>query len=309
MLPKAENAPVLLFCFNRPSHTERVLAALSENEQATQSDLYVFCDGPKNADDVNLVARVHDVVERPTAFKSVKIQKQKTNKGLANSIIDGVTAMIELHGRVIVVEDDLVTSPFFLRFMNDALETYESEQQVISIHGYMLPVKERLAESFFLRGADCWGWATWRRGWTMFEADGRLLLQELYKRGLQRKFDLDGAYPYVRMLKAQIAGKNDSWAIRWHASAFLKNKLTLYPGRSLVLNIGNDSTGTHSSTTADFSGDIADSPIEVTRIPIHENELARDAVVDFYRTTRRPVARIMRRLANLANTTKLTARR
>jgi hypothetical protein len=164
----------------------------------------------------------------------------------------------------------------------------------------MYPTGESLPETFFLRGADCWGWATWQRGWDLFESDGKLLLQQLRQRNLTQRFDYNGAYPYTRMLEEQIAGKNDSWAIRWHASAFLQNRLTLYPGRSLVLNIGTDSSGTHCTASADFSGELADKPVKVERIPVEENEIARQAFIDFFRT-RRPsiLARIFRRAVHI----------
>ena len=127
--------------------------------------------------------------------------------------------------KVIVLEDDLVTSPHFLQYMNDGLGIYERDDRVISIHGYSYPVHGKLPETFFLRGADCLGWATWKRGWDLFEDDGQRLLNELERRNLTRSFDFDGSYPYTQMLRDQIAGSNSSWAVRWYASAFLRDKL------------------------------------------------------------------------------------
>jgi hypothetical protein len=258
-------APIVLFCFNRPKHTESVLSALSKNQLAAESDLYIFCDGPRTEADIPAISEVHAVVERAHGFRNVYILKSILNKGLANSVIDGVTEIIQLHGRVIVLEDDLLTSTYFLKYMNDALEFYKDEEQVISIHGYIYPVISELPETFFLRGADCWGWATWKRGWDVFEADGQKLLGELKRRNLERRFDINGAYNFTKMLKDQIAGRNNSWAIRWYASALLKNKLTLYPGRSLVLNIGNDNSGTHCE-----ADDVFDAQISKTEVPVHE---------------------------------------
>src|SRR5260370_30670471 len=121
--------------------------------------------------------------------------------------------VLSQHERVIVLEDDIVVSPFFLSYMNGALSLYEDEPRVASIHAYVYPIKEPLPETFFLRGADCWGWATWRRGWELFNSDGRYLLSELRRRGLTQQFDLHGAYRSRKMLKPQIAGANDSLAV------------------------------------------------------------------------------------------------
>lgn len=264
-------APIVMFCFNRPAHVERTLLALSQNALAAESDLYVFCDGPRSDSDVAAVDKVREVVENAQGFNRVIVTKSERNRGLANSVIHGVTEIVRKHGRVIVLEDDLVTSPFFLKYMNDALEFYKDEERVISVHGYTYPVKGELPETFFLCGADCWGWATWKRGWDMFEPDGAKLLDELKRRGLTRRFDFNGAYSYTRMLKDQIAGKKDSWAIRWHASAFLKDRLTLYPGKSLISNIGNDDSGTHCVDDDVFDVQVSGTGIEVRAIPLTEH--------------------------------------
>src|SRR3989337_2261525 len=178
--------------------------------------------------------------------------------------------------QIIVLEDDLLSSPFFLKFMNEGLEYYKDEDKVISINGYLFPVIARLPETFFLKGADCWGWATWKRGWDLFEPDGEKLLGDMRKRHLKKEFDFNGAYPYTKMLEDQTRGKNNSWAIRWYASAFLNDKLTLYPGRSLTKNIGTDASGTHCGKTDLYESQISLNPIEITDIPIEENRSARE---------------------------------
>lgn len=284
-------APVALFVYNRPWHTQQSVAALLANAEAPDTSLYVFSDAPKNAEVRMAVAEVRSFLRGITGFKSVMLIERDRNLGLARSIIDGVTQVCEEHGQVIVLEDDLVTSPYFLRFMNEGLEKYRDDARVISIHGYIYPVEWAVPEIFFLRGADCWGWATWKRGWDMFEPDGQKLLDELKRGKLMRQFDFDGSYPYTRMLQHQIAGKNDSWAIRWYASAFLKGKLTLYPGRSLVHNIGADGSGTHCSTTSDYAGELAQSPIALGDIPVEESDAARQAFAAFHRRTRPSVLR------------------
>ena len=179
----------------------------------------------------------------------------------------------------------MVTSPYFLRYMNEALEYYACAEEVASIHGYVYPVPERLPETFFLRGADCWGWATWRRAWPTFEPDGGKLLAELERRGLGHEFDFQGCASYMRMLRNQIAGLNDSWAVRWYASAFLAGKLTLYPGRSLVQNIGNDGSGQHCGSTDALVTPLAVTPLTIGRGPVSEDAQAREAFVRYFQTS------------------------
>jgi hypothetical protein len=279
-------APIALFVYNRLSHTRRTVEALLKNAGAADAALHVFSDGARNEAARRAVAEVRSYIRTVDGFRRVTIVEREKNIGLAKSIIDGVTGLCGENDRVIVVEDDLVTSPHFLEFMNDGLNVYAKDDRVISIHGYSYPVSAALPETFFLRGADCWGWATWKRGWDLFDPDGPRLFRQLKERGLTRRFDLDGSYPYTQMLRNQIAGKNDSWAIRWHASAFLADKLTLYPGRSLVQNIGNDDSGTHSSKSEAYSGKISGSPVTVGRIPVVEDERARQSFAAFSRSTR-----------------------
>jgi len=281
--PRIGLAPIALFCFKRPVHLARVLDALGANTLASASTLYIFCDGPRGLDDLVAVEEVRQVAGATQGFAQVELRCSEVNLGLARSIIAGVSEVLGRHGRVIVLEDDLVTSPFFLSYMNEALALYESAEIVASIHAYLYPLPTPVPETFFLQGADCWGWATWSRAWSQFEVDGSKLLRRLMESGQEKAFDLEGAYPYRRMLEDQIAGRNDSWAIRWHASVFLNGGLTLYPGRSLVYNIGLDATGTHSRKTASFGSGVSDTPIQVRAIPIQPSELARQAFMTFFR--------------------------
>jgi len=184
-----------------------------------------------------------------------------------------------------------------LQFMNDGLEFYKSDERVISIHGYVYPVKAELPETFFLKGADCWGWATWKRGWNFFNADGVQLLSQLRQQKLEREFDFDGCYDYTKMLDDQINGKNNSWAIRWHASAFLANKLTLYPGETLVKNIGFDNSGTHCGSSEEYEQDVAKHKVEVAKIIVEQNKLAREAIKIFFKPKRGFFTRIKMKIA------------
>jgi hypothetical protein len=174
------------------------------------------------------------------------------------------------------------------------LTVYQSEPDVISIHGYVYPVKEKLPETFFLKGADCWGWGTWKRGWDLFERDGEKLLDQLTRRNLIHRFDFDGAYRYSSMLKKQIAGKVDSWAVRWNASAFLNDKVTLYPGQSLVRNIGGDEFGTHTKSLTAFATAVSSVPVVVKHLPPAEDADARAAFVEFFRSIRPTIGQRIR---------------
>lgn len=250
-------APIVLFVYNRPEHTSKAIKALSENELAKDSVLYIYSDGPKNsagALEDQAIIRTRESIKNLSGFKKVHIKISETNKGLANSIIAGVSDVLDAHDKIIVLEDDIIVSPYFLTYMNDALSLYEKREEVISIHGYNYPIDETgIPETFFMRGADCWGWATWKRGWDLFESDSRKLFQSINSQGLAYEFDRENSFPFSRMLTDQIEGKINSWAIRWYASAFLKNRYTLYPNISLVYNIGFDSSGTHGVGVDDFN--------------------------------------------------------
>ena len=276
-------APVTLFVYNRPDHTRRTIEALRANALARESDLVVYSDAPKSEAQAENVREVRKYIREIEGFKSLTVIERATNFGLARSIIDGVTAILNKYGRIIVLEDDMETSPYFLTYMNEALEKYADEDHVVSIHGYVYPVAQMLPEAFFLPGADCWGWATWSRGWACFNADGQFLLEELKRRNLFRAFDYNGSYPFTKMLEDQLRGANDSWAVRWYASAFLADKLTLYPGRSLVHNIGNDNSGTHCGDSAGMDAQLSKTPIDLSKVAIEPSQKGRQAFEEFFR--------------------------
>jgi hypothetical protein len=279
--------PVALFAYNRPDHLERCLEDLAANPESTDALVRVFVDGPKTVSDLALTDQIVDVASRDYRSFSAKVVLRGRNLGLAGSVISGVSEMVEEFGEVIVVEDDLRLSPYFLRFMKDGLDTYREVDAVYSIHGYTYPVTEQLPETFFLRGADCWGWATWARSWKRFEPDAGALLRRLRTAGLTEQFDMDGSYPFTRMLEDYLEGKNDSWAIRWHATAFVEGALTLYPGRSLVWNAGLDGSGTHSGDLQLHLQAISASPVIVRPIPLSESVIGRAAFARYLRGVKR----------------------
>lgn len=267
--------PVALFVYARLDHTRRTVEALAANELAAETDLFVFADGPKREAHTDAVAKVREYIKTIKGFRSVQIREQSKNMGLANSIIAGVSDVVAKYGRVIVVEDDLVTSPFFLRFMNDGLDVYETNADVVMISGYAFPSPIAMPETYFMKGIECWGWATWASGWDVFRADGKILLKELEDKNLLDAFDLNGGYPFSQMLRNQIAGTVDSWAVRWHASAFLANKVSLFPGKTLVVNIGFDGTGTHSGEAEKLK-----SPLLMRRVDVKQSPVVFDSKID-----------------------------
>lgn len=266
-------APIILFVYNRPWHTGQTLAALAKNDLANDSDLIIYADASKNENHIKEIEEVHALIDNVKGFKSIQIIKQQVNLGLSHSVIKGVSETINKFGKVIVLEDDMVTSSVFLNYMNAALDKYENNEDVICIHGYNYPVKPELPSTFFLNGADCWGWATWKRGWDLFEQDGNYLLNELKKKKLIYQFNYNNTFDFERMLKNQIAGKNDSWAVRWYASALINNKLTLYPGKSLIQNIGLDNSGVHSKNDLHFVHETLQDTL-----PKLSNKVAHDAI-------------------------------
>lgn len=294
-------APIVLFTYNRPVHTRQTVEALLKNEYASESDLIIFSDAPKNDVAEEGVRQTRIYLKGITGFRSIKIIERTENMGLAANIIDGVTQVVNEYGRIIVLEDDLLTSPYFLRYMNEALSMYEDVDEVISVHGYVYPVKKLLPENFFLIHTDSLGWGTWKDKWVYFNPNGEELLRQLVQRGLLRQFNFDGSYNFARMLKRQTRGRNDSWAIRWYASAFLENKLSLFPGRSLVFHNGGDNTGTNCVYESWLDVDLSDSPINLRpQLPLIESIDARHAYVDFFRSLRIPIfVRIRNRIIRL----------
>lgn len=259
-------APILLFVYNRPEHVRRNIQALLKNELAAESELFIYSDAAKDETSQAAVKEVRAFIRSIQGFKKITITERAENWGLARSIIDGVTTQINRYGRVIVLEDDLVVASF-LQFMNDALETYRDEERVGHIQACDL-LMTLSARYFLIKWTGSWGWGTWDRAWKHFNADGKALLTELESRKLTYTFDFNGKYGYTRMLRRQIEGKNNSWAIRWNASLFLKGILSLNVGKSLVQNEGFDGSGTNCG-----GGGLYASELYMERLPVKKISL------------------------------------
>ncbi len=273
-------APIILFVYNRPEHTLRTLQSLMKNKEAKESVLYIFCDGPKpNATQtqVKKIEETRKVVKNEQWCKETIIVESEVNKGLAKSIIKGVTDVINKHEKAIILEDDLTLSSYFLQYFNGALNLYKSDEDVIAIHGFVYPagVEKIIADTtFFIRDPGCLGWATWKRAWDLFDNNTSKLYDQLKDKGLQKEFNFYGGYPFMRQMKKQITGKTDSWAINWRAVAYLHNKLTLYPAYSLVKHEGNDPEATHHNTAIDYlNTDVYNQPVLFGKISIKNNYL------------------------------------
>lgn len=290
-------APILLFVYNRPEHTRRVIESLKANAEAADSELFIYADQARSETDIQQVSEVRRLIRSTDGFKQVTVIEREKNWGLARNVIDGVTTQVNAHGRVIVLEDDLVVAPHFLRFMNDALEMYKNEEKVGHIQACDFTKDPSLPDTFLIRWTGSWGWATWERAWKHFNPDGKELLSRLEERHLTRYFDFNGNYPFTRMLRRQIAGKNNSWAIRWNASLFLDGILSLNVGKSLVQNTGFDGSGTNCGGGGLYASDLWMNPLPVSPIsPVEENKEARKVFERYYWRTNCFWAKAIRRI-------------
>lgn len=274
-------APIALFTYNRADKTRRALESLLLNAEARDSDLFIFSDGAKNEKAVQGVEDNRKYIHTISGFKSITIIEREKNWGLANSLIVGITDVINKYGRVIVVEDDLILSPYFLKFMNDGLDKYKNDDRVASISGFLNPVGE-VSEPFFLRYFACWGWATWKRGWDLLINDSRELLRRL--RWKTSDFNIGGTGPFYGILYCDKVGLNDSWAVRFYASQFLAGKLQLFPNKTLVVQGGTDGSGTHClerDTTYDGM-QVTITPIQLYEIPVVESKVMYNVYSQFY---------------------------
>lgn len=274
-------APIALFVYNRPKHTERTLKFLQQNELASESRLFIFSDGPKTVADEDKVKEVREFIKKVDGFKTVEIIESQTNMGLANSVIAGVSRLTQTYGQAIVFEDDLISSPYTLTYFNEALDRYRNEEKVMHIGAYMYALKdENLPESFFYRAATSWGWATWARAWQHFEPNIDTLMAQFDSKK-KHAFAIENTMNFWKQMQDFKNGKNNSWAIRWYASIFLKGGLTLNPSQSLVNNIGHDGSGIHSGLSDIYNVIINPKPIKQFPSVIAENEQAYQAIKHF----------------------------
>lgn len=276
-------APIVLFVYNRPKHTQDMIEALAKNNLAKESDVYIFSDNAKKEKDIENVRKVRtyiDSIKQKNWFANVYIEKAEKNKGLAKSVINGVTRVINKYDKVIVLEDDLIPSKVFLEYMNKALDFYEKKESIWSISGYNIPIQipKNYKFDIYLGYRGCsWGWATWKDRWNT--VDWKVSDYKEFKNNYKKRKQMNRGGPdMAQMLDSQMQGLCDSWAIRWCYEQSKQNKYTIYPVKSLVINQGLDGTGTHSGTTKDFDVEISE------RIPELYNNLPVDKEIttNFY---------------------------
>lgn len=253
-------APIVLFVYNRPELTFQTLEALSKNVGADQSILYVYADGPKSdasIDDLKNIEEVEQVVRSRHWTKEVQYIKSDTNKGLAESVINGITEIVNKYGQVIVLEDDIVTSPHFLQYLNEGLDLYRENKQVYAINAYMFPIKTERIDTFLSpQATSTWGWATWADRWKHFEREPQ------YKEVIQTNSFLRNRFNLADYNYADMLHNTNSWGIRWYYSVFIRNGLGLFPTKTLCANIGFGHEATHTKSEIDQQH-IYHAPIEL----------------------------------------------
>lgn len=282
-----QNAPVILFVYNRPDHTMQTLNALDNNIDADKSELYIFSDYAKNNQDIDAVLKVRAILrefEKKSHFKKVHICEAKEHKGLAGSVITGVSEIISQYGQAIVLEDDLVTSIDFLKFMNGALRYYEAEEKVWSIAGYTPDLKclsKYKKDVYMCLRAGSWGWATWKDRWDSVDWEVKDYADFIGNKKKRKQFKKRG-YNLPDMLESQMQGRIDSWAIRFCYEQFKQDKITVNPTVSRIRNIGFDGTGTHGGISEKWNVHLNEKKQDIHYIPIEMNKKLINSYYTFF---------------------------
>jgi len=243
-------APIVLFVYNRPWHTRQTVEALKKNNLAKDSNLFIFSDGPKNEEDIRDIEKVREYIKTIDGFKNTNIIEREKNYGLANSIINGITEIVNRYGKIIVLEDDCIPSDDFIAFMEKCFDKYENNEKVMNVTGYSLPITipdNYSYDIYFSYRSSSWGWGTWRRAWKYFDRNKSILAEIEKSSNLRKKINRAGE-DLIPMLKNQIEGKLDSWAVFWSINIIKNDGICINPIKSKIQNIGHDGTGTHCVT-------------------------------------------------------------
>ena len=242
-------APIVLFTYKRVDTLKKTIESLNSNLLAKASDLIIYSDGAKIIEDRYLIDEVRSYLKTISGFKSIVIHYSHVNKGLANSIIDGVSSILKEYDNVIVLEDDLIVSKKFLIFMNQSLHQYKNNKKVFSISGYSIPitiVKDYRFDVYFTPRSSSWGWATWNDRWETIDWEMKDYTDFRTNKKKISEFNQGGS-DMSGMLERQMQGEINSWAIRWCYHQFKVNMLTVYPVISNIQNIGFSNQATHSN--------------------------------------------------------------
>ena len=293
-------APITLFVYNRLWHTQQTIEALQKNELASESELFIYADGVKNEKLDDQVLEVRSYIKEVGGFSKVTIIERDKNWGLAANIIDGVTNVVNQYGKIIVMEDDLVTSPYFLKFMNEALEFYKDEKKIWHISGWNYPIETAGLNNVFLwRLMNCWGWATWANRWEYYEKDVYKTMQEFSKDDIKR-FNLDGVEDFFGQATANYEKKINTWAIFWYATIFKQNGLCLNPSQTYVENIGHDGSGIHCGESDSYSNTLSSLKNINISCTLSENQLAFQKIQYFYKKQKKSLlVRVINKLSRI----------
>lgn len=272
---------VLILAFNRPLHLEECLVSLGNQKELDEVNLLIHVDGARNSREDKKTREVIEVASRFIEKFKGRLIVESSNLGLQDSVLNTIDHIFEFSEQVVVIEDDLVIGKHFLNFCLDGLSRYFNDKRVASIHGFSHPLN--VDENYFLQGADCWGWATWKDRWNDFERDSAKLYRELKDRKLNWEFDLNGTFQYTKMLERHVNGNLNSWAIRWHASMFLQERLTLYPWKSLVMNNGIDGSGTNMKKAYKRNHSATEMEISAETSVVEESKEAKKELIKYYK--------------------------
>lgn len=282
-------APIVLFVYNRLDHTQKTVQALLDNQLADKSTIFIFSDGAKDNKERYKVNQVREYIKTIDGFKKINIINRDKNYGLADSIIDGVTKIISEFDKVIVLEDDLVSSPFFLKYMNEALDHFKDIKDVYHISGWNYPFyNDQLGDVFLWRLMNCWGWATWADRWSLYKKNTEEIISEFTSNDIKR-FNIDGAEDFWGQILANKDGKINTWAIFWYATIYKNGGLCVNPSKSFITNIGHDQSGTHCTRTTEYLSELCMNKNLDFDIDISESVAAIEEVKNFYKNNKKNI--------------------
>jgi len=236
-------SPIAIFAFNRPDHLRNLFESLEKNKEAISSEAYIFVDSYRTDKEKNQVKKVIRIAQNnQKIFKTLSVIVRDKNLGCKKNIIDGVTEVLNKHQDIIVLEDDIVVGKFFLRYMNSAVKKYKDSKNIFHISSFSEFDDNDKTLSYFSRGMNCWGWATWRDKWHNLSWDTNYLIKKIKQKG-RRSFDFDDSAEFFNQLVDNQEKIIDTWAIYWYASIYLNEGLCLNPSKAISINTGNDGSG------------------------------------------------------------------
>jgi hypothetical protein len=294
-------APIILFVYNRPEHTRKTVEALSANKLANESALFIYSDAAKNDGAKEQVDAVRSYIRTVSGFKSVTIVEREKNWGLASSIIDGVTNIVNQYGKIIVLEDDIVTSPYFLIYMNNALDYYKDNEKVWHISAWIPQIRSKgLPDAFMWHTMNCWGWGTWADSWKYYEKNTDKLIDEFTNDDI-RRFNINGTMDLWEQVLSNKRAEINTWAVYWYAVIFRHNGLCLSPTQSYVKNVGLDASGVHCGFSLIYYHDkaLCEKIVDFTKIEAREDKEVLKRIMKFYKKQKTILFRVKNKIYKL----------